>query len=44
MINLIEGFLKACTGFPVNFANDLLQRIERLFEIRVLRIQIPLAL
>src|SRR5690606_5609790 len=39
-IDLVEGLLEAAAGFPIDLADDLLQCIQRLYQVRVLRVQV----
>ncbi len=44
VIDLVEGFLETRAGLAIDFADGVFQRLQRLGQIGILRVQIGLAL
>ena len=43
-VDLVERRFESCSRFPINLSNRRAQRLERFFQIFVLRVQVDLAL
>ncbi len=43
-VDAVEVFLEARPGFPVDLADGVFQGVERVFQVRVLAVQVVLAL